>query len=339
MRSPRMSPSHQDGEQGKPSDRDHLGALRGQLARWEATAAQMAARLPPAWRRRRRWTIVGLVACGVLVIYFLTRLTSPAGPQQVAPDTKVFQTSNTPVLRFAHSSGEVHISSGKDGQVRIRELRNGVTSAIQTQYAQKGDAITVTVSIPDGLYLDTWVDFDVAVPQRTGVTAQVARGTLVATNLDGNVTLRNTNGAIEATNLNGATDVTTQSGAITLTRVQGQVTATTQNGTITTSETRLSGHSTVRAQSGTINFHGSLDPRGSTLFSDSNGAIGLTLPRGSAVAVDARATSGSIASAFPTVPAVQQQGGSMARGRIGREPLAHLTVQTTTGSIQLLDGR
>lgn len=352
MRIQKVPPSDRGGEgaeRGQPEGTHHnhgeadgaerglAGILRDGGARWRELGREMAERLPPQWRTRRRWMMVGLILFGVLALYYVTR---PAtSPQPLPPGTKVFQVSNRPVLVFAHSAGRVHISRGQDGQVRITENRNGVTDAIETKYAQQGDTITVTVSVQDGLYLDTWVDFDVAVPPQAGVSATVAAGTLEATGLSGPVTLRNTNGAIWATNLNGPMDLTTESGSINTTGVSGQLTATTQNGTITTTDTRLSGKSTVRAESGTINFHGSLDPRGSYLFHDSNGAVGLTLPRDAAVSVDARATSGSINSEFPSVTAVQGAGGSGARGNIGRAPRASLTIQTTSGSIQLLQAK
>ncbi len=332
---PQVPPSGRNGER---ADRGHADGIRDELARLSAVVSQMVVRLPPEWRTRRRWIAVGAVLLGVLAIYFVTRPAPAPAPQQVPADTKVFQISNTPVLTFAHSSGRVHITSGPDGQVSIKENRNGITSAIQTQYTRTGDKITVAVSIPDGLYLDTWVDFDVTVPKRAGVTAMLAAGTLEANGLNGHITLSDTNGAIWATNLSGSIALTTQSGSINTERVSGQLTAITQNGTITTGTTRLSGRSTMQADSGTINFHGSLDPSGSYLFRNSNGAIGLTLPNNSAVNVDAHSMSGSITSAFPTVAAVRESSGSGARGSFGRAPRARLTIQTTSGSIQLFQG-
>ena len=331
---PPLPPSRPQGERPGQGRTDPVAR---QLSRWRAVASHRVEQLPPAWRSRRRLTLVAAVVLGVLFLVYLLRPT-PAPPPQVPPGTHVFQVSDRPVLVFAHSAGSVHISAGPDGQVSIAENRNGITDAIQTNYAQKGNTITVTVTIPDGLYLDTWVDFDVHVPRHAGASAELAAGTLNADGFSGRIALNNTNGAIWATNLTGDITLTTQSGSINTDHVRGRLTASTQNGTITTGDTRLSGRSTVQAQSGTINFHGSLDPNGSYIFRDSNGAIGLTLPRRSALQVDARSTSGSISSQFPGVRAVPQTGGSAARGSLGRTPRGQLTIQSSSGSIQLLQG-
>jgi hypothetical protein len=242
------------------------------------------------------------------------------------------------VLRFVHSTGSVHVSAGQDGQVSITENRNGFTDAIHTSYRQQGDVITVTVSIDNGLPLATWVDFDVTVPQGTSANVTVAAGTLKAADLTGNFVLQDTNGSIWAANVTGAIALRTTSGSINTSRVSGQVSAITENGTITTSSTRLSGHSLVQAVNGTINFHGSLDPGCHAVFRNINGAVGVTLPNGSPVLVDARTRLGSINSEFSSVHAAPDPPGRAASGRVGRGAPARLSIQTTGGSIDLNRG-
>jgi DUF4097 and DUF4098 domain-containing protein YvlB len=242
------------------------------------------------------------------------------------------------VLRFVHSTGSVHVRAGPDGQVSITQHRSGITSAIHVSYRQQGDVITATVSIGGGLPVATWVDFDAAVPPGTSVTVAVAAGTLTAAGLRGNLVLHDTSGSIWATSLSGAITLQTTSGSITTSRVSGQVSAVTGNGTITTTSTRLRGHSLVRAQNGTINFHGSLDPGCHALFRNTNGAIGVTLPTGSPVLVDARTRSGSINSGFSSVHVASNPQGRAASGRVGRGTPARLSIQTTGGSIDLNHG-
>ena len=125
----------------------------------------------------------------------------------------------------------------------------------------------------------------VAVPAHAGLRASVPIGTITATGLAGSITLSGTNGSIWATDLTGTISLTTQSGSINLTRVRGQVSVATQNGTVTTTATQLEGHSSVRAESGTINFHGTLSPQGRYLFQRGDGAWcrnapAADLPRG-----------------------------------------------------------
>ncbi len=246
--------------------------------------------------------------------------------------------SSAPVLVFEHSIGSVHLLPGPDGQVSVKETDNGQTDAITVHYAQQGDTISVTVDIENGLMQDTWVDFDVSVPAHAGLTATMPIGTITATGLGGRIALSGTNGAIWATDLTGSISLKTQSGSINLTHVTGQVSAATQNGTITTTATQLEGHSTIRAESGTINFHGMLSPQGQYLFQNTNGAVGVTLPSHSALALSATTSSGSINTDFPGVTITHQSGRTEAHGAIGAVPRAPLTIQTAGGSIGVFQG-
>ena len=259
-------------------------------------AALVQARVPPAWRRPRRLMLASAVLLAAIALIITTW--PAATPRHAAPGTTVFQIDHQVELRFVHSAGSVHVRAGPDGQVSITEHRNGITDAIHTSYRQQGNVITVTVSIEAGLMLATWVDFDVAVPPGTSAKVAVAAGTLQATGLTGNLALQDTNGSIWATKVAGTIALQTASGSINTRQVSGQLSAATDNGTITTISTRLRGHSLVQAQSGTINFHGSLDPGCHAVFRNTNGAIGVTLPRGSSALVDARTAHGSISSEF-----------------------------------------
>jgi hypothetical protein len=290
----------------------------------------------PAWRRPRRLVLAGLLIAVVIALIIATRPTTPRHP---APGTTVFPIGNQVVLRFVHSTGSVHVKAGPAGQVSIAEHRNGFTDAIHTRYRQQGDVITVTVSVGTGLPTATWVDFTVAVPQQVTAKVAVGAGTLTATGLSGDFVLHDTNGSIWAANVSGAVALATASGSINTSTVSGQVSAVTGNGTITTTSTRLRGHSLVQAQNGTINFHGSLDPGSHAVFSNTNGAIGVTLPRGSSALVNARTAHGSINSQFPGVHVVSDRDGRVADGRLGRDAPARLSIRTVGGSIDLAEGR
>jgi hypothetical protein len=323
----------QDAFDARPPD-----TARREQPPWTAMLPNALMRLPDRWRGPRLWIIGSMLLLALLALVVRATLTRPATPQQTAPDTTTFFIGNRPTLVFAHEIGSVHISSGSDGQVSIRVSKNGITSAIAVHYSQHGDTIVATVDIESGLYLDTWVDFDVSVPRQAGLSLSVATGTLVVDDLGGDIALSNTNGSIWATNLSGSVALKTQSGSINTDNVSGQVKVTTQNGTITSTNTHLTGHSTMQAESGTINFHGSLDRSGSYQFGDTNGAVGLTLPRDAAYSVAARTTSGSINTDFPGVTVYHQGAGTVARGNVGDLPRARLLIQTTSGSIDLHQG-
>jgi hypothetical protein len=297
-----------------------------------SVAAFVEAHVPPAWRRPRRLILVGALVVAVIALIIGTRSTGPSHP---APGTTVFQAGDRVVLRFVHSTGSVRIRPGPGGQVSVTEHRNGITNAIHTRYRQQGNVITVTVSIQNGLFTATWVDFTVAVPQGTSTTVATAAGTLKAAGLTGSFVLHDTNGSIWATHVNGAIAMRTASGSINTSQVSGQVSASTDNGTITTIATRLGGHSLMRATNGTINFHGSLNPGCHAVFENTNGAIGVTVPSVSSVLVDARTRFGSINSQFSSVHVVSGSKGRVAVGRVGRDAPAHLRLRTVRGSIDL----
>jgi len=307
-------------------------ATMSRKASSSSLAAKLEARVPPEWRRPRRWLLIGGVVL-VVVLIIVTRATTIQ--RRPAAGTTVYPVGNRVVLRFVHSNGSVHVAPGPDGQVSIKENRSGVTGAIQTRYRKQGDTITVTVSVETGLTIPTWVDFDVAVPQDTSTNFAVAAGTLEASHLNGNVVLQDTNGSIGAANVSGAIALHTTSGSISASNVSGQFSAITDNGTITTSSTRLGGHSLVQAQNGTINFHGSLDPGSHALFRNNNGAIAVTLPDRSSLIVDARTPHGSINSEFPSVRVGGNVDGRLADGRVGRGAPARLSIRTMGGSISL----
>jgi hypothetical protein len=308
-----------------------------QPPQWQSRLSQMFRRLPGQGRKHWQWLLAGALLVGLLVALFAGRSAPPDGPRRIAPDTMSFPVASQPALVFAHSIGEVHLTAGTAGQVLIKEKKNGFPDAIQIRYQQSGDKITVTSDIESGLMEDTWVDFDVSIPSQAGTSVTLQNGgTLAADGLSGQIALSNTNGSIWATNLNGAMTLKTESGSINVKHASGQMMLSTQNGTITTSDVRARGRSTVQAESGTINFHGALDPRGRYLFENGNGAVGVTLARGAAFRVDARTTSGAINLDYPGIT-MQQRGsggsGNEARGSVGKPPLAELTLQTSSGPI------
>jgi hypothetical protein len=312
-----------------------IATMRSKVS--SGSLAALAARIPRSWRRPGRLIFAGAVLL-VIVLIVVTRPAPTAGPRQPA-GTRVFRISgNRVVLRFVHSTGSVHVSAGPAGQVSIKENRNGLTQAINTRYRQQGNAVTVTVSIENGLPMATWVDFDVAVPRDTNATVAVAAGTLSASGVTGDFVLRDTNGSIWAGNVTGAIALQTTSGSINTSQVNGQVSAVTANGTITSVSTRLGGHSLVQAQSGTISFHGGLDSGCHAVFRNTNGAIAITLPRSSSVLVDARTPDGSINSGFSSVHVAADAKGRVASGRVGRDAPARLSIQTKSGSIDLNHG-
>ncbi len=311
--------------------------LKRSLADMWAAAQQLGDRVTPAMRGRRWWLLIGVASFIVIAVLLSTRLTSPT-PLQIAPGTHVFFINGPAHLTFSDAIGSVRVTPGTDGQVRIQEQRNGITDAITVHYVQSGNTISITATIPTGLYQDTWVDFIVSVPEDADLTTSVPTGTLTVDGLSGNIALTDTNGAIWASGLAGSITLKTQSGSVNAEHVNGQLSATTTNGTITTADTHLSGQCIMQAQSGTINFHGSLDRNGRFVFRNTNGAVGLTLPPSSAFSLDARTQSGAINAEFAGITDTRSRTGTLARGEVGASPRPQVMIETTSGSIDISQG-
>lgn len=297
-------------------------------------------RVPPAWRPRKSWGIAGVVVLGLLLVFYAVRPTASPPTHPSDPNTKTFFLGGflggAPTLIFAHNIGNVHIHGGPDGQVSIREDRNGFPDAIHISYAQAGGTIHITSDIDNDLASDTWVDFDVGVPKLMGFSAALLNGgTLEAENLSGPITLSNTNGSIWATNDSGSLNLQTESGSINVSQFRGPMQLTTQNGTITTGDVHLSGRSLLQADTGTINFHGALDRSARALFTDTNGQVSLNMPSHSAFHVQIHTEGGAVNTDFPGIAIHPQSPGVAADGSVGKPPRAQLTIQTTTGPVLL----
>jgi hypothetical protein len=316
-----------------------MDRLKRSLADMGATAQKWSDHLPPAMQRHRWWLLAGIASVIVIAALLLTRLTSPT-PVQIGPDTRVFSINGPVHLTFSNAIGSVHITPGADGQVRIQEQRNGFTDAISVHYVQSGNTIAITSTIPTGLYQDTWVDFMVSVPQHADLTTNVPTGTLTVGGLSGHLALTDTNGAIWASGLAGTITLATKSGSVNVEHVSGQVSATTTNGTITTADTHLSGQCIMQAQSGTINFHGSLERNGHFVFRNTNGAVGLTLPPSSAFSLEASTHSGGINAQFAGITDTRSRAGTLlAHGEVGATPRPLVMIDTTSGSIDISPGQ
>lgn len=295
---------------------------------------------PPAWSKPRPWVIAVGVMLGLLLLFYLVRPTAQPPPPQTDPNTRTFYLhgflGSSPTLVFAHAIGNVHIHGGADGQVSIREDRNGFPDAIHIRYDQAGAVIHITSDIDNDLVSDTWVDFDVSVPRLAGFSAALLNGgTLEATNLSGQIALSNTNGSVWATNDSGALSVRTESGSINVSQFRGQMKLSTQNGTITTGDVHMRGRSSVQAETGTINFHGALERDANALFTDTNGQVSLHLPSHSAFQVQVQTQGGAVNSDFPNIAIRPQPPGVEAEGSVGTPPRARLIIQTTTGPVLL----
>src|SRR6266487_3519572 len=130
----------------------------------------------------------------------------------------------------------------------------------------------------------------------------------------------------------------TDSGDITVNGVDGQMTLNTNDGRIDASNDVLSGSSTMKTNSGDINFDGTIDTTGTYQFQTSNGNIDLTMPTTPSFHLDASTSSGSITNGFPGVNVQNNNSGSgqlvnAVVGGSSQGQSANVTIKSDNGDI------
>ena len=236
----------------------------------------------------------------------------PSGLRNVATissETHTYAVSAIPRLVINDNTGTVTIHTGGSGsQVTIQATKHfqSFGSAPTVKYGQDGNTINATVKNQNESFLNFGtnnVDFNVTIP----------------TNAD--------------------LDVHTDTGTINVTGVSGTMSLITDTGSITANQDTLSGPSTLKTDTGSVTFAGSIGTSGSYQFSTDTGSVNATLPANSSFHMEASTDTGSINSDFSGVN-VQKQDvtGSTARGDVGSNPGATLTLKTNTGSINLQKG-
>lgn len=201
-----------------------------------------------------------------------------------------------------NSSGQTTIRGGGNGStVRVMATRHSTLGgqAPEVHLTPAGDGVRLEAAQPRGRFLfggSESVDYSIELPASSNVTARSSSGTLSIADVAGEVRLSASSGRIDATGLRHLREATSSSGSMSL---EGVFTDAAQ----------------IRASSGSVN---------------------LKLLPGSAVALDVKASSGSV------VPrgGLLLSGGSTQRNRLtgalgAPAPGATLSIQTSSGSVYI----
>lgn len=284
---------------------------------WQgATPEQMyGEKLQPQRRKRRgpKGCIIAVVATlivlsliGTGIGFAFNRLGGPSfGPG--ITESRTFQVSTSPHLVIDDPTGQVSIHSGGSGSsvsIRATKLTEGFggnPNNIHVNYTESSDNNTVTVTVDNG-------------PSFVG---------LPVVNLD--ITVPN------AIDLN----LTSNTGSIDVNGVTGQMSLQSNTGSITAEQDNLTGSSTLKTDTGSVKFNGTIAQNSNYVFSTNTGSVNVTLPSDSTFHVDAKTDTGSFNSDFPVSNTDKQGLGSEVHGDVGNSPTTTITLDTDTGSIHL----
>lgn len=264
-------------------------------------------------RRRRAWPWIALVVLLLIILgsgssSFLARF----GVGSSAQEARVFAFGNgiTPNVVITNDVGSISVHSGSGNQVSVSATKQsngflGNPNDVQVKYAQTADGISVAVANNSNFFNSESVNFDVTVPNNA------------------NLTLKTDTGSIDVNSVNGVLSLTSDTGSISATADS------------------LTGSSTFQSDTGSVTFNGEIaqDQGQQYLFRTNTGAVNVTLPSSSQFHLNASTSTGSCDTSFPGVP-IQHPDvtGCHMNADVGSSPAPTVTLQTDTGSVDLIQG-
>ncbi|WP_126551331.1 DUF4097 family beta strand repeat-containing protein [Dictyobacter kobayashii] len=267
------------------------------------------------------------------------------GSSNPGPEKKSFQVGDHALLIIKGHGSDVNVHAGTAGTMTIVARKHGSpdqgpdandTRVLYDQGtdAQGHDKITIDT---DPAFKD--LDYDVTAPANallqveinngsvavqgiSGANVDTSSGSLDVEDIRGPVTVHTESGDITARNINGQMSMDAGSGSIHITNVQGQLQALTRSGDVIVRSGALQGQTTLKTDSGSVRFDGSMDGRGSYKMATNSGDVDVTLPDNAAFQLRASTGSGTIHNEF---------GGN----QVGSAPQAQITVNIGSGSVNV----
>lgn len=315
---------------------------------------------PSRGRSRWFWLIIsllilavifgGLAAAGVLLTHEVNA-------------SRTVNVGSAPRLVLTSRVGSVRITSGLEGRISVvmhQRMFVGNDNPIPVRFELSPDGNTLTITTDQsgriGLNLyDTGIDFDIVAPTDTALNIHTESGSISASGIQGQmtlvtssgdvstdggsgqVTLTTTSGDITATDVSGQIVLSASSGSITAENASGNLVLSTTSGDVTATSVASTADSSFETSSGEITYSGTLAPGTHTQFQTTSGDVHLTLPHDAAFQVRASTADGSIKSDFSTLTILSGDGaGAVGSGATGSSPYAEISVQVSSGNIDLL---
>ena len=194
-----------------------------------------------------------------------------------------------------HAVKKVHDSEDKEimRQLRIEVRQSGSTLEVETISPKQHDMGVLDLIF--GNHVNTSVDYDITVPRAINLRVQTVNGSIVASDLSGQIDVETTNGKIDVARCSGTVDAETTNGGISVELLQ------------------------VKSGRG-------------MRFETTNGRINLTVPATLAANIDASTTNGKISTEIPIT--TQRFSRRSLRGTLNGGG-ADIVLRTTNGGIEI----
>lgn len=259
--------------------------------------------------------------------------------------TALFHATRT--AQVAHAAGSpvsIYSENGSVDLARAEVTDVHITARIRAQTQERLDearivavrdetgGLTLSVDWPGGHRRgNEGCDFDVRLPDASGVTVETSNGRISMAGLAGAATLGTSNGGIEVTGHDGDVRGHTSNGRVTIRSVRGDVKARTSNGAVDVAgATGL-----VDASTSNGNVEVNLDPtgRGPVFVDTSNGSVSVDLGPAFSGRVTMRTSNGRI-----SVIGAEATGGKEHKAVVIGAGGAESILKTSNGHVQLRIG-
>ena len=270
------------------------GRNQNYQAGYTTTSQQYGEKVYPTSRPRRRgrfrwlWVVLAII----LILSGGSYGVNQALGKSATLTTQSFVLHGGPKLVVTDSFGTVNIQTGGSESIVVAGTKHvgffGNPSDVQVNVTPKGNnELDVTVNSQGlGFFNNGSVDLDITVPSVTDIQDTSNAGSL---NIDG---------------------------------VTGQMNLHANAGSINVKHAILKDSSTFEANAGSINYNGSLTPKGTYNFQANAGSINLTLPSSSSFTLNASVDAGSVNNDFGS-------------DTVGKAPFAQITAHANAGSINI----
>lgn len=280
---------------------------------------------PPAQPPKRRgvpwyvWVIGAILAfllvisllIGLAVGWFVGVVRVVTGPQVTSTSISTFAVSGTPRIVVNNITGNVTVVTGPANEVTV-EVTRKARDATQTDAQRALERIKVNLT-RDGNTINAVAAGDWQTRGAQQLSADLRITVPTITNLD----------------------LTQTTGNITIDGVTGALAATLTTGNLTTTRITLNAASHISVITGQANVDASLTNGANLDVTVTTGTARLTLPASTSAHLDARVNVGDININGWPISVTRQNVGATASGDLNAQPASTLTVNVTTGSIQL----
>lgn len=162
------------------------------------------------------------------------------------------------------------------------------------------------------------------------LTISMTSGGIDLGNISGEISISSTSGYIRLGTVDGNLRVSSTSGSTTIQSVTGSLNVSMTSGSLSVHE--MSGNVEVDSTSGAIDLAMTNNP-GDIFLDITSGDVDITYPQGSAVSFDINTASGTIG--LPNDSIYTKQERRSKKGSFGNNPVSTLTVDSTSGSIDI----